>query len=347
MIYVCGCLLSMIISWVGVHTKCYKDGRKIGIIGFSLLPLFLISAFRYDVGTDYWFMYTPYLENLRMGIEIREIEPIFKWLNLCIIAVDGSTQWIFIISAILFLFFTYSQIFEDSPYPYMSIFLLLGMTYYFISLNAIRQMIGASILLYSIRFIEIRDLKRFLISVIIATGFHYSCLAFIVAYWLYSIKLDLLRVLFFSLSIVLMFFLLKDSAMNCIMTTSYEKYIGSDFDTGKVGYFVLLIQLTVLLFCSIFNNNSGKYRIYLWLQIISFVLASIGSVVVLVERLRWMFGLPSIILLPLAISNIRNKSERFILGFLVVILFSAYAFYTIGIKNGHETLPYKTIFGIQ
>lgn len=346
MIYVCGCLLSMLIAWIGSYTKYYKDGKKMAIIVFSMMPLLLISAFRYGVGTDYYYMYTPYMEALRMGIEIRDIEPVFKWLNLCIIGLDGSTQWIFVISAFLFLYFTYSQIFEDSPYPYLSIFLLLGMTYYFISLNAIRQMIGAGILLYSIRFIEQRDLKTFLISVIIATGFHYSCLTFTIAYWLYPIRFNLFRSVMFSIIFVFMLFIFKDRVLQFISSTPYGVYIGSFYDTGNTGYYILLIQLTVFMFSSVFSNGTAKYRLYLWLQLISLFLASMGSVIVLLERVRWMFGLPSVILLPLAVNNMRNKEEKIIIGALIILLFFFYAAYTIGIKNGHEVFPYRTIFDV-
>ena len=336
----------MIIAWVGERTVDYKRGNVLPTIILSALPLFLIAALRYGVGTDYFYTYVPYFNLLEAGIDPKDKEPLFKLLNHIIIFFNGSSQWVFVFCGLMFTYLSYSQIFKDSPYPWLSILLLLGMTYYFISLNAVRQMIGASILLYSIRFIESKSLKKFLLCVLAAAGFHYSCSLFIVVYLAAKLKLNLTKSIILSTLFLALFLLIKDYVLEAIRITSYGWYLGSKFDNGKLGYFTLAIQFVVFLFSSVTSNLTCKYRIYLNLQLISLLLATISSVIVLLERVRWLFGLPSIILLPLAISNIQNKRVRLMTGALIAILFSIYAFYTIGIKNGHEVLPYMTIFEI-
>lgn len=346
MIYVCGCLLSMLIAWIGVHTSSYRNGRRTTIVVSSLTPLFLISSLRYGVGTDYFYTYVPYFNLLEAGAYVKDKEPLFKLLNQIIIFFNGSSQWIFVFCGLLFLYFTYSQVFKDSPYPWVSISLLLGMTYYFISLNTVRQMVGIAILLYSIRFIEKKQLLKFLLCVLIATGFHYSCIVFIIAYLVSRLKLDLIRLVFATIIFLLLFLAIKDYLLSIISGTQYGWYIGSDFDNGTIGFYTITIQLVVFIFSTVYRNDTYKYRVYLNLQFISLILATIGSVIVLLERVRWMFSLPSIILLPLALDNIKNRKHRLIMGFIIILLFSLYATYTIGIKNGQEVLPYRTIFEV-
>lgn len=336
----------MLIAWIGVHTRAYRRGTILPTIILSAMPLFLIAALRYGVGTDYFYTYMPYFNLLEAGIDPKNKELLFKLLNQTIIFFNGSGQWVFVFCGLMFTYFSYSQIFKDSPYPWLSILLLFGMTYYFISLNAVRQMVGASILLYSIRFIESKNLKKFLLCVLAAAGFHYSCGLFMIAYLAAKLKLNLIKSIILSTIFLSFFLLVKDYVLDTIRLTSYGWYLGSNFDNGKVGFFTLAIQFAVFLFSSVNSNLTYEYRIYLNLQLISLLLATISSVIVLLERVRWLFGLPSIILLPLAISNIQNKRERLIIGALIAILFSLYAFYTIGINNGHEVLPYMTIFEI-
>lgn len=336
----------MVIAWIGVHTRAFRRGTVLPTIILSAMPLFLISALRYGVGTDYFFTYVPYFNLLEAGAYVKDKEPLFKILNQIIIFFNGSSQWVFVVCSLLFSYFTYSQVFRDSPYPWISISLLLGMTYFFISLNTVRQMVGVAILLYSIRFIEKKQLLKFLLCVLIATGFHYSCIVFIISYLGSRLKLDLIKSTFVSMIFLLIFLVTKDYLLSVIGGTQYGWYIGSDFDNGTIGFYTIAIQLAVFIFSAVYRNDTYKYRIYLNLQLISLILATIGSVIVLLERVRWMFGLPSIVLLPLALENIKYKKHRLIMGFIIVLLFSLYATYTIGIRNGQEVLPYRTIFEV-
>lgn len=59
------------------------------------------------------------------------------------------------------------------------------------SIYTVRTNAAAAICLYSIRFIERKDLKKFLFTILVALGFHFTSLIFIPAYYLYNKKMSI------------------------------------------------------------------------------------------------------------------------------------------------------------
>ena len=133
--------------------------------------------------------------------------------------------------------------------------------------------------------------------------------------------------------------------LNRIISSSYYSgYVGGQFDVEAKGYVTLLITAAIMAFATVFYEDSAEYKLYYNLQAVALVLAGLNGKVVLVNRIRWIFGLPVIILVPLAISNIKNEKVRIIITAGIVILYAIYFYYTIGINNSNNVLPYDTIF---
>ena len=80
------------------------------------------------------------------------------------------------------------------------------------------------------------------------------------------------------------------------------------------------------------------------MNIISLWLTAFVGKVVLIGRIRWMFGFSSIILIPMTLDNISYKKTRFLAGTAIVVFYAVYFYYTIGINNSANVLPYQTIF---
>ena len=164
---------------------------------------------------------------------------------------------------------------------------------------------------------------------------------FLVVYFLATIKINpkvviIVTIVLFSSSKVVGKFL-----NNIVMQTDYAGYVGSVYDTGQQGYIVLAINVALVVFAAFYYKNNFQYQMYFNLQIIAMWIAAFSGELVLINRLRWPFGLPSIILV---ISNVPRKKMRTIFLIGIVILYFIYITYTIGIKNGNNVLPYQTIF---
>ena len=73
---------------------------------------------------------------------------------------------------------------------YIALTLLIGWSTGCLNLYAVRTTMATSICLYSIRFIDKRNLKGFAICIAAALGFHMGAVAFIPAYYLYHMRFN-------------------------------------------------------------------------------------------------------------------------------------------------------------
>ena len=334
-------LLAWLLPKIG-HKKNRSSWRI--VVLFSTLPLLLIAALRYDVGQDYMYTYVPYFLRVQTGTVSEMLEPVFHLINQVVVWLNGSYVWVFAICAALFLWFLSSQIFLDSPYPVLSVFLVVGMSYYFIFLNAMRQLVGCAILVYSIRYIQRRDFWRFLFCSALASGFHMSCALFLPMYLLGRARLKPIVVTGIALVVLLVSGPIVEGILAIILRSGYRDYISSAFDTGEKGYVILFINVLVTLLALWKSRDDQKYKLYFNMQVIAMLLASFSGKIVLIERARWIFGLPSVILVPMALSNIRDKGARILATTAVVLCYCIYIAITVGMQNSNTVLPYRTIF---
>ncbi len=344
-VYILGLACSCSLTWVCTKAQIDKKSDKYCIISalIASFPLALISALRYNVGRDYR-AYARSFRQIVAGAKT-ETEWLFYALNKAISFICKDYASIFVVTAVLCTLFILVQIFRDSPLPVQSVFFYVAAGYYFVSMNAVRQMLGCAILLCSLHAVFERKLFRFLVMVIIASGFHKSCLLFIVVYFL-----DVWRVkkeVFLASTIVI--YLFSDvigQAMSFIVAESeYSDYLGSVFETGKQGMVTLVMNASIMLFSYVFfDEKNHKYYLYFVLQVIALWMAILTGKVVLINRLGFMFGLPVIILLPMAIEAIKNEKLRLTGKAGIISLYFFYLLYTVGINNSNTVLPYRTIF---
>ena len=86
---------------------CYcslKTGKKINKIVFSFLsffPFFLVSAIRYDVGTDYLFRYVPDYLIIYEGADVPNLEFITKVIIKLCTMITRDYSIFFIISSLI------------------------------------------------------------------------------------------------------------------------------------------------------------------------------------------------------------------------------------------------------
>lgn len=345
LVYIFGLACSCLLTWICTRAQTDKTSDKYCIISamISSLPLICISAMRYNVGMDY----RAYARNFRQiaaGAGM-EKEWLYYILNKLIALFSSDYAAIFVVTAILCSFLVFIQIFRDSPVPVMSAFLFVTAGYYFVSMNAIRQMIGCAILLCSLKAVFEKKFWRFLPMVVIAGGFHSSCLLFIVVYFLniWRVKKE------FFLAATMIVFLLSNviaSITNSLVAQSvYSDYLGSMFESENQGMVTLVINASILIFAYVFfDEKNDKYYLYFVLQTFALWMAILTGKVVLINRLGFMFGLPVIILIPMALEAIKSNWLRSAGKVGIVALYFVYMLYTVGLNNSNTVLPYTTVF---
>jgi len=133
----------------------------------ALIIISVIVGYRYNVGTD-WDAYRLYF--IHRDFETGKGELAYRMINQFIYWLNGRYTHVFFIIAFLSWYF----IFKSVPRKILplSIFFLFCDEWFFFSNNLVRQFVALGIFLYSIKFLANKNVKQFIIWVIIAGYFH-------------------------------------------------------------------------------------------------------------------------------------------------------------------------------
>lgn len=207
MIYFISAIFSMIVSCfvtknndktmnlhgtkIKINMKYFR--RNILIILSMIFPL-LLSAFRYGIGTDYFYTYIPQFKLIAAGNR-GYYESGFYWLNKLILLFTDNPQWLIAITSIIFVGLVYRQIYRLSMNYPISIALFFLAFIYFVSLNNTRQSIALAILMIAMECLCHKKNLLFVLFVLLASSMHQVALVFIVVIFAEWIKFSALAYL--------------------------------------------------------------------------------------------------------------------------------------------------------
>lgn len=263
--------ISVLLTWFATHIKQKDSKYYLPVAAFiSALPLIFISAIRYDVGADYMPYYRYYIDVVN-GAGQGRFEILYYILNASLAFFNLDAPWLFFCMGTLFLVPVYARIIKDSPYPGMSAFLIMGMTYFFYFLNGARQMVAAALLLAGTHFIVKKDIVFFSILVLIATGFHTTSIIFFGLYFLVRLRFGAKLLMGITVAVFIFSQYIGDYGNQIIANFSYyEAYLNSVFASREQGYIVLCMNILITAFCTIFyQKNNELYKVYYTMQIIA------------------------------------------------------------------------------
>lgn len=154
-------------------------------ITFSLLIFALISGIRWQVGVDHLSYLSDY-ETLIRGHELRagRWEPGFYFISKLFANLNIHFVFYFAFWAFLQLFFIfYAHKNERYLLPFLGLVILLG-PHYFSWMNGIRQMLAATIFVFSIQYIKDRKLIAYIITILLAATIHKSAILLLIFYFI-------------------------------------------------------------------------------------------------------------------------------------------------------------------
>jgi hypothetical protein len=323
--------------------------------------LFVLSFIRWETGTD-WESYINFFNRSYEWGRDDDFEWGYARINeLVKIFFDNYTVFLFVLGAILF-YFQSRSILLFSPYPTTSLLFLWCVI--FGNVFFVRQSVATVILFYSIRYIQARNLYKFLLLVGLATLFHLTSLIFILAWFVYHLKIrTYIMILFIAISLSLTVFLTKlmstigDSAGPIVQmklavyldsagetlgmeTTSLTQIIIKGF-ANKIFTFGLM-----LLFLKRIESKGIEFRGYLnlyWVSILIYF--STISISIVFVRLSLVFDMASILLIPIMLNNIERLYMRFFYFFIFLCYLLLRLYLSIVGSYYNSYVPFKTIFG--
>ena len=342
--------------------------KKSHIFFYILCLVFtVISAIRYNVGTDYINPYANVLLWLKNGA-IYNYELLFLWLNKIIIFFNVNVVTLMMIcSAITIpLFFNFIKNNVSEKYWFYSVFLFIASTIYFATMNVVRQYLAISILLFGYEFIKEKKYFRYAICCLVAINIHTSSLIAILVSVLYILirnkKYDKLMFIVYLSTIIFMFIDIRNfvKILEPIIPNRYVSYLNSHFfmDRNISAIFKTIIPNIIFLIMYFKQENIRKsnkmfnYLIFMWFTYVCISNCFYGINVFI--RLGWYFEYYLLLIISMLleyfekndfeIMNYKIKNFSKLMFFIITVYFIFLVIYSIYLKGGHGVLPYQTFF---
>lgn len=352
-------LLSFCILFFSIFPNKKKEVK---VFYCFLLFLFLFAGFRQGIGPDYEsylieiYRKIPSFKELILDFsKLRQIygEYLFLIFNVFLKSIGVTERYYYCIFAAINIFLL-KKILRERLNKNILIALLTYLSFYFLreSMGQIRQGISTLICLYSIKYIEIKNFKKFLISILISTFIQSSALIFIPAYYLYGKKKSKrIMVLFLIISLVIYEIkllpiillnvgtLLPNPIFSKIKSTLTISKFGVDPGFSKMYIMNIVVYISLLFIRGKKNNNIYSYcNLYCFGILIYFIFLNIA---IYASRFSEVYMIISILLVPLLIDfKVKKNSNKYIIIVLYVLFLSL--FYMKEILDGKDLyLPYK------
>ncbi|HIW22048.1 MAG TPA: EpsG family protein, partial [Candidatus Dorea intestinavium] len=302
------------------------------------IPLFLISGLRYAVGTDYFATYYTGFYRVLEDSSVDNFDLGFHGLIKGIQLFTDNAIWLFFIGSLIFIGLTMITIQDISVSPLYSVLLLLITRFYFIGMNVVKQAIALAIIVCSIKYIINQDKKKFVLTVLTASFFHYSSLVFLPVYFLGRIKLTFSKICIYILVDIGVFVIGIRYVLRLISHTKYG-FLLNKFEVCGIKFMIFQVIINLLLFLVAYSNKQQKKdmvsRVFINLQFLALLIALTLRTIPLMERIYWIFTFPQIITIPYFM-KLQKKTSRWILNSIVIGALFIFMIYDIGYVGDHD-----------
>lgn len=316
--------LSMIVL---VGTLGFRD-KSVGVDGFNYYNNYLIAN-----SLDIVSYYQEYIT-----------EPGF-YLLYRISYLLGDFQWLFILTAIITLYFFYKALaHESSKINFALAIFIFSTTQYFYYFGIMRMGIAVSIIAFSYQYIIKGNNKKFILFVLLALLFHYSAAFALFVIFFTKNKKDIYKknnLIKIVLGIPLLFVAIRYLLFPILTIDRYESYVESTgiFSLGFINTLPLLVLF--ILYYNKFVEYGKYYQFFLFLLIVK-VMTEAFAPLIGIGRMVWYLNISICILFPLIIQMQKNKSIKMILISIAVLYCLIYSFnaYFGNSFRGFYMLPY-------
>lgn len=301
----------------------------------ALLVIVLFAVLRFDVGFDYKTYYGFVQKNEFEGFE--RFEPLNKLIFYIAIYLNSPFVLFAIFGLLVYLimFFSFKNLSKSLSF---SIIIYISLFYLF-SLGALRQAVAMSVCLYAYKYLSRRNLGKFLLTIGVASMFHYSAIISVIIYFIYKIKIRYVvlgGVLLLICKQILFYYIMTYTVYGAYIT-EVDEFSGGRF---KQAFFVLL-AFSVLFFIRYRKVGIEEKRllsIVIAGSIFPFLFGTaVGDRIALYFYIYYCYLLPALFPCP--------KYNRISISYSVIFIsyFIFYVFYTSVVNDVAPYVPYRMI----
>lgn len=318
--------------------------------------IFIVMAFRYNVGWDYrWYFelakeYSLMKESIFSNLNdlVYFDENLFQYLRLeiankIIYKITWIAKWpqlLFIIYSFILVWFIKKGLEnnnQNSKYPW--IFFISFPLFFFSFLSLMRQSVAVGIIFYSYKYIKKRMLIKFIIVVFFAASFHKTALFMLPIYFLYNLSVP------YSLIVMIMgssFFSIKflKIILKIPLFINYRHYVENSVGKGGtiVYFLIVLLSIFILVFYKKLKNDTYIMNIVLIGGYIYISLIDLGH---LGPRMSQYFIIFILYLIDDFFLVFKNKKIIKMVYSLICLTFLMLILYGDFIQERRQFIPYK------
>lgn len=327
-------LIAMFLSWLEGE-KYLTNGLK-----FSFFLIFLFSALRFNYGNDY----TSYVEifnevnsyaSLTLTDTNLQIEPGWVVLN-WFIEPFGFFTLVFLLSLFnAITFYSFFKKYVDPKFYWFAMFLyVFGTGNFLLNLSAMRQNLAILIFLYSIKYIEKKQLLRFILCIVLAAQFHLSAYILLLVYPLGRIQFKInnyVGIVIFASYLAL--FKIAPSIFPVFLVfaaDNFDKY--SVYEGGQdasSGLGIILNSIFLLSIIYFYKFQDKLLSVPFKLGILSFMLIPIGLTLMMIGRLGLYIQPFLMLVYPMILSTSKLKiySYGFVFFLMLLTIYDYFIFF--------------------
>lgn len=327
--------------------------RKISICLTLAIPT-LLSAFRFQVGTDYSnydFLFNYLREHTWKHILVTDIKweigfkILVKWL-----ATIGNNQFIFgTLSLLTLCFFIYSLKYYESCDIQISYFIYLFF-YFWGALNIVRQSLALAIIFYAYHFIFENKKFKFYLYVFLATTIHTSAIIILPIYYIWNHKKN--KTIAPKLRrLILCFFVIG----TCIWRTLLQIFIESGWKFAKKFTYLLsnnnglnrdifvkiIILLVFIIFEKKYRKNNKQNELFIYLFVFNCIISFTGYQITFFKRIALYFEMPFLILIGRFPFFFSKGGSRLLVKCLIIFVGCMYFILGAFVLGHAEIIPYQ------
>ena len=312
--------------------------------------IIFISGFRHGVGVDYA-SYVEIYNDIVSGMPTH-VEAGYQLLNLIAFEVGASAQFVFLVMALLTVFFAVRYIFFFSNWPALSLIMYALMpVFYLASFNGVRQFLAVTIFAFSLKYLVCRKIARYCLFVMLASCFHVTAILLLPLYFFlnrrYSLVYYLVGFLFF------IYLLSNVEIIMGIIGIPLHYLNGEGYSQGgglnSKSFVLLLIFLILYVFkekLASCDSNSNIFLNMLYVAaLFSIVPVMLGLPSALFIRMSSYFTIALIIILPNWCASYGTALWRYLAGVSLLLMASLYYWAVIIFSGeGNKLLPFEFSF---
>lgn len=348
-IYVIGTFISIVIACLIEVVVGFKTKKTIKMF-ISILPLTLISAFRYDVGWDYIKIYTNGFFYVGKYNTNWFSEYPFNLLVRILYNVFHDPLSLFIVMSLLtaFMFSKCFSVYGKDNHCFVYVILYVISRYYLASLNIMRQALSMMIVLYALQYLYKKKLNKYVFLIILASCFHMISIIYLPMYFILSRNARKTKnILLFILCVPILLVFIK-YGMNLSKYAVYSNsMIGND---GSILYSELLLSLLIMLISAFMYKkieNDDMMIVFFNMEFISCIIAIFSFALPIADRIIWYFTMMNIFYIPLLLDNFKIKNNKLLFSIVIYGCFILVFVMQTYMVDSYSILPYKNIIEVR